>query len=213
MNDFTKQDEELIATFLENALADEQTVDGLPDHLRAEAASRLAMARSIAGTSSGSDQRAFDRIAHRFGFDRPDSVNVDGRRIKSCRMDAELDLTEFAANLRGAGVDVSPGDLLKWQRLPSLPVDRHIATAISAVLNVPVSDFESFTSELSEAQQFMSSPEFERMVTDWCVEYDRDPMTTTREVARQLLNAGYRASGVSSENLRAIVSQILEGLE
>ena len=213
MNDFTDHDEELIAAFLDRAIAEEPTVDELPQHLQEEAAARLSMLQSIAGISSAPAPGAFDRIAQRFGLDRPTSVDIDGRRIKTRRESAGLALTAFAAELQHAGVNVTARECLRWQQLTSLTVDRHTATAISAILNVPVSDLEAFAAEVNEAQRFLASPEFDRMIADWCAEHRREHVATKQEVTRQLVTAGYRADDVTVDSLIAIIHQILEGLE
>jgi transcriptional regulator with XRE-family HTH domain len=213
MNDFTEHDEELIAAFLDHAITEESTVDELPSHLREEAAARLSMLRSIAGAPSVTAPGAFDRIAQRFGFDRPTSIDINGRRIKSRRESAGLTLTAFVDQLRQAGVNVTARECLRWQQLASLTVDRHTATALSAILNVPVSDFEAFTVETNEAQRFLASPEFDRMIATWCAEHSRERTATKQEVTRQVVAAGYRADEVTVDHLVAIVRQILEGLE
>jgi hypothetical protein len=213
MTDFTDHDEELIANFLDRSTAvPAPDLSELPANLRDEASARLAMLRSIAGVDLTPPPGAFERIAHRFGFDRPDSVDIDGRRVMNRRQHAGLQLSDFVNQIRQAGASVTTQECLRWKSSPSVTVDRHTATAISAILNLPVAEFEAYSTEVNEAQRFLASPEFDEMIARWCAEHERDHDATKREVTRQLAAAGYRAGGVTVEHLTEIVQQILEGL-
>lgn len=213
MTDFTDHDEELLANFLDHSTAPPAPdFSELPARLRDEAAARLAMLRSIAGVDLTPAPGAFDRIAHRFGLDRPDSIDIDGRRVMNRRQHAGMQLSEFVDQIRHAGGAVTAQECLRWKSLPSVTVDRHTATVISAILNLSVREFEAFSTEVNEAQRFIASPGFDEMIARWCAEHERDYDATKREVTRQLAAAGYRAGDVTVEHLAEIVQQILQGL-
>lgn len=155
-----------------------------------------------------------DAVALRLGFDRAGSdTDVDGTRIRALRQAAGLQLKELAARVNAAGGSTSTAELSKVERSKAFPVAQPTLSAISAVLNADVSEFESFEAQVDELRQLLRDDEIERVITEWATEHQRDVSTVRAQVHRQVLVGQFRAAGVSREQLTSIVQAILGTLQ
>lgn len=213
MAEIDDRDESLLDRFVDRALENQLQVDPseLPSHLQAEGAERIAI---LAATSRAdiADDASFERIGHLLGVDRPGLVFMDGQSMKRRRMRLKLSLSDLVTSLDQAGHFVGRSEMVRWESMESVRIPQALAVTIAVLLDVPLADLESQSSEATAVTSFLDGPEFERVLRDWCAEYQRDVSTTRADVERQLVTAQFRAEDVTDAQLRLIVQQLLDGM-
>lgn len=210
-------DEQAIAAWLDSAIdGGEPDVHELPEHQRRRARSALATLRAAQSISPAGDlEEANARIAAHFGFDQPAWLNIDGRKVGARRQKLGLGLSELRAQLNAAGEDVTSNELLNWQGTPSVPIARHTATCLAAILGVGVSSLAS-AAPLTERQAaftaYLDSAEFGAQVDEWATEHGAAAADVRRRVEREMFALAARAEDITSDHVRTIVAAILDGM-
>lgn len=217
MTEPSEQLDEILDAFLAHRRGDGPRPDltRFSPEIRREAEARLSLLGAAHATLIGASSSGAERIAARFGLDRPgEQIDIAGAKVKRIRMSHKRDLAEIAGAVQEAGVVLSSAQLFRIETSAVSPVAQPIVTALVAVLDCSVADLEAMDStDLSPVRAFINSPEFHELIKSWVADRGGDAESVARRAGDQLLAAHYRAEDVTIEHFRDILRAILWKLD
>ncbi len=187
-------------------------LDDLDDEDRDEAAAQVELLETA--RASAVDHDVLERIAQRFGFDRPNErIGVSGSKLKAARSRQGVSLGDIASAATAAGVSVRPAELLKIETGSGAALTQEVVTFLAAFLETTVPELEDDSDELNQAQTFLYSDVFNDLIATWCLEHGRDEAAVREHVSDAVLDSSRRAEDLTEAQLIEFVEAMLRQLE